>query len=1010
MENHRASASAPILGKFRALVRDEGDVVGAYEELLSELTFNSKPIITELTIIAGDQKEHGEGIAHAICSRILEVPVDQKLPSLYLLDSIVKNIGCEYVRYFASQLPKVFCEAYNQVQSSLHPSMRHLFGTWSKVFHPSVLRKIEDELQISTTENQRSAALAKTRNTESASPRPSHGIHVNPKYLEARRQLESSAAMGTMDAQKDAGATEFEDDAVDTLAAESPKGWSGAFPKVHGVGQATGSSSSIHGYRQKSKSPLQYDDYERPKVLPPHLGISKTGSPYTTTVRASAMDGDEDPMHLVKVEVSNHLSPRLRQRSASPLDDNFPRGSSSWRPAEIASSPNSRLGFVPSRSAIDQNGWMERHLSSNVGVRQKEASTAYDCNNGYRKKHLRELIDAYGNYRGLSTSLEKPPKVQRIDVNGMDKEVVTKNWRSSEEEEYVWEDMSPTLANQSRRNSLPLGPDLGSLSRRVALGRPDATILEPDCNRNTWSGQTKLHPVDDPAIIVDDRPVLGSVHGSMNKKFQDGAGSSFRHYHRVREPEKFPYSYQQGLNSRSQGWGAPEPFASSSVTLPNGQKVPGPYEYSPDVEIPFQRFSSIHSDSSNVEASPIDKHMTIRPPSPPSGPAIWPPVHKSQASHLLPIPPNQKHLNSPFSFMEVNKPMVNQGPNSSVFLPQQQFDPADRKFSSKVIPLPHELPGIIQKNQHTQEQCIGMAVQSQEAHEGYVPPVPPAQFSSQTSARPLEHIPMQGQGLVKGSVLANSLPAMATSIATQNVPDASWIQHGGILPPLPPGPPPLSSQIEPTSECSGSIISSSPSSAFSGLISTLMAQGLISLTPPTQSEGSVGTDFNAELLKVRHESVINALYANLPRQCTTCGLRFTCQEEHRNHMDWHVTKNRISKNRKQKPSRKWFVNAKEWLSGTETVGTDVVPGFLPTETATEKKEEKEMAVPADENQIVCALCGEPFEDFYSDETEEWMYKGAVYLNAVDGHIEGLDRSHLGPIVHEKCRPGSFEGS
>ncbi|KAI4374065.1 hypothetical protein MLD38_012108 [Melastoma candidum] len=690
-----------ILDRFRSLIvgRSVGfddmdappltteEVVSVYEVVLAELVINSKPIITDLTIIAGEQREHAEGIAHAICRRIVEVPAAQKLPSLYLLDSIVKNIGKEYIEHFSVRLPEVFCEAYRQVDPSMYKPMRHLFSTWSTVFPTSVLRRIEVELQVSF--NKQSSDLLGT----SESPVRSNSIHVNPKYV---RQLENSA--------------------IDSV----------------GVGIGPGRLKSSESILRSS-----YPVSSRKLPLHSNIAVSRSLQLRRETDRAFMPESDE------------FLADDMPRR--------FERASPSHPVLEYG------LGR-PVGTRDEPMGWQrERRLDDS---RRRMGGPGLNLANESALRDPRALISAYGDDKRKYATMAKPNQFEHMENRG---KPTSLSWQDTEEQEFNWAEMNPTLADHNKERSRTLG------SKDLLANKP---------------------------------AVYNQFPGIM---------------------------------------------ASNQATLVQ---------------------------------NPAFKPLLLHPQE-----------------------PREKFL--PAS--------VASGPSFQ-----------------------HRFPGPAQTLAPTAGNATGL------------------------QSHPL------------------AMPSRGIS-----------------LPHPPPGPPLIS--VPPSSGAVGGI-------AYSGLLSSLLGQGMITLANQTPTLETLGIDFDLELLKVRHESSVRALYGDLPRQCTTCGLRFKFQEEHSNHMDWHVTKNRMSKSRKQKASRKWFVSTSMWLSGAEALGTDAVPGFLPTEPVEEKKSDEDMAVPADEDQMACALCGERFDDFYSDETDEWMYKGAVYMNAPDGSTFGMDRSQLGPIVHAKCRSESSEVS
>ena len=133
-------------GEARGAMADEA--VQNYMESLEDLTFNSKPIINSLTMIAEESVEEAAAIVTAIERTIAARPPDKKLPVMYLLDSICKNVGGAFIEQFEHNLPDVVGTTFAASGPKVRNSLQALVRTWSGVFPADVVAAVKNTLQL----------------------------------------------------------------------------------------------------------------------------------------------------------------------------------------------------------------------------------------------------------------------------------------------------------------------------------------------------------------------------------------------------------------------------------------------------------------------------------------------------------------------------------------------------------------------------------------------------------------------------------------------------------------------------------------------------------------------------------------------------------------------------------------------------------------------------------------------------------------------------------------------
>lgn len=136
------SGTFPPMSSLPALQASEQVAATEYDSFLNDLTFNSKDVINNLTKIAGENVPSFNAIAHVLEKRILLMPPPMKLPFLYLVDSICKNIGVVFVNRFRQGIGRCFICAYECATPAVRASMQRLLNTWVPVFGQSTVETI----------------------------------------------------------------------------------------------------------------------------------------------------------------------------------------------------------------------------------------------------------------------------------------------------------------------------------------------------------------------------------------------------------------------------------------------------------------------------------------------------------------------------------------------------------------------------------------------------------------------------------------------------------------------------------------------------------------------------------------------------------------------------------------------------------------------------------------------------------------------------------------------------
>ncbi|KXT05937.1 hypothetical protein AC578_354 [Pseudocercospora eumusae] len=166
------------------------EVAKDFEESLRDLQSNNRYEISNLTVIAKENTEHAQAISRTLESHIKTTSPTRKLPALFLLDSIVKNVGTPYTVYLGRNLYSTFMDAYTLVDGPTRRHMEGMLKTWKEpvpgsidprpVFPLDTVRPIDNALNRAKAAVQQRQGLPQVPFRGMATPPQHNGQYPTP--------------------------------------------------------------------------------------------------------------------------------------------------------------------------------------------------------------------------------------------------------------------------------------------------------------------------------------------------------------------------------------------------------------------------------------------------------------------------------------------------------------------------------------------------------------------------------------------------------------------------------------------------------------------------------------------------------------------------------------------------------------------------------------------------------------------------------------------------------------